>query len=249
MSNPVPPDELRNERGERLDFSFHPGESGRRDLVVVGHGVTANKDREWAVTLAETLSAGGLATLRLSFSGNGESEGRFEESNITKEVEDLSSVIDALVSSWRLAYVGHSMGGAVGVLHANEDLRIQALVSLAGMVEVAEFAQRKFGELTPGRDCMWDKPECPLSQEYLDDLAGIGTVMGAAAEISVPWLLVHGDADTVVPLSDSQAAAESCDEAELVVMSGVDHVFSGEAAGTMAITVRDWLREHFMTGG
>ena len=38
----------------------------------------------------------GIPALRFSFSGNGGSEGRFEDSCITKEVEDLGAVIDAL---------------------------------------------------------------------------------------------------------------------------------------------------------
>ena len=46
-----------------------------------------------------------------------------------------------------------------------------------------------------------------LNQRYieLDDMAGIDSVVERGAEISVPWLLVHGDADTVVPLKQSTA--------------------------------------------
>jgi alpha/beta superfamily hydrolase len=78
------PDRIENRHGERLDFAFEPGSDGRRELCVIGHGVTANKDRAWAVELAEGLAAAGLASLRFSFSGNGESDGDFRESTITK---------------------------------------------------------------------------------------------------------------------------------------------------------------------
>jgi pimeloyl-ACP methyl ester carboxylesterase len=233
------PSELRNDRGERLDLGL--SDTGGADLVVIGHGVTANKDREWAVTLARGLEAAGLSSLRFSFSGNGASEGRFEDSTVSKEVEDLGSVLDA-VEERRVTYAGHSMGAAVGVLRAARDRRIRRLVSLGGMVEVHEFARREFGDLVPGRDRMWDKPECPLSAEFLDDMARIGSVAEQCRQIRVPWLLVHGTGDTVVYPRDSELARQRCPHAELVELEGADHVFSGGAAAEMARTVVDWLR-------
>ncbi len=107
--------EIRNEHGERLDYTYHKG-SGNR-IVVIGHGVTGNKDRPALIALAEGLAEAGISTLRFSFSGNGESEGEFIDSTITKEVSDLGSVFDAL-GNYKICYVGHSMGGAVGVLRA-----------------------------------------------------------------------------------------------------------------------------------
>jgi len=123
--------EIRNRYGERLDVTYEPAPGSDRhsapvSIVVLGHGVTAHKDRPWLVALADALSAAGLASLRVSFAGNGGSDGRFEDSVPSKEVEDLGSVFDAL-TLWgvqRIAYVGHSMGGAVGVLRASMDSRI-----------------------------------------------------------------------------------------------------------------------------
>ena len=109
---------IRNIEGEKIDYTFHPGDKSRKVIVVLGHGVTGNKDRPFLVALAEALSHDGIPALRLSFSGNGDSEGRFEDSTISKEVADLGRVIDAL-EGWNILYVGHSMGGAVGVLRAS----------------------------------------------------------------------------------------------------------------------------------
>ena len=231
---------IRNAHGERLDVTLTGGDGGR-ELVVIGHGVTANKDREWAIALAEALASRGLASLRMSFAGNGDSEGRFEDCTISKEVADLTVVLEAF-GERRLAYAGHSMGGAVGVLAASRNPRIEFLVSLAGMVHTAEFARRKFGELQAGVDVMWDKPECPLSQTYLDDMVAIDSVVERGDEITVPWLLVHGDADTVVPLQDSLDIRERASHSELITLEGVDHVFSGDGAAAMAEPTADWLR-------
>ncbi|HIG11430.1 MAG: alpha/beta hydrolase [bacterium] len=235
--------EIRNSVGERLDYSLVSGNAECRDVVVIGHGVTGNKDREWALTLAECLRVAGFCALRFSFAGNGASEGVFENSCPTKETADLAAVLDRL-GGWRVTFVGHSMGAAVGVLRASADERIERLVSLAGMVHTADFAQRKFGDLEAGHDSMWEKPDCPLSQVFLDDMRGIGSVEALAEEVRVPWLLVHGRADEVVPFEESEAIlARAGGRAELFALDGADHVFSGGAARTMALRVVAWLEE------
>ena len=96
-----------------------------KNIVVLGHGVTGNKDRPFIVALAEGLAAAGIPALRFSFSGNGASEGRFTDSTISKEVDDLDAVLDAFERAIRSAMWGHSMGGAVGVLRASGDSRIE----------------------------------------------------------------------------------------------------------------------------
>ena len=42
-------EQIRNAHGEALDFAFTTGST---PLCVIGHGVTGNKDRPWAITLA-----------------------------------------------------------------------------------------------------------------------------------------------------------------------------------------------------
>ena len=239
-------DAIRNPQGELLDVAFAEGEGGGDQLVVIGHGVTANKDRDWAVTLAKALNAAGFASLRFSFSGNGDSEGDFRASCPTKEVSDLGAVLDVIAASerdWVVAYAGHSMGAVVGVQRAFIDGRIEMLISLGGMVDTHAFAQRKFGDVVPGEGFMWEKPECPLSQEFLDDMETIGSVERLANQVQVPWLLVHGDADTVVPVEESDRMASLGADTELIVLEGADHVFSDDAAQLMADAVVDWLSD------
>ena len=235
--------EIRNQSGEKLDYAFHRGNAASKRIAVLGHGVTGNKDRPLVTALAHALAAEGFNALRFSYAGNGDSEGRFEDATISKEVEDLGAVLDAL-DGYAVCYAGHSMGGAVGALRASEDARIRALISLAGMVDTKGFAQREFGDVTPGAGYMWDDPECPLSQAYVDDLTAIGTVVDRATRISAPWLLVHGTEDDVVPIEDSQAIFERANEPkELAVLQGADHVFSGDATPAAIRAVLAWIKK------
>ena len=206
------------------------------------HGVTGNKDRPFAVAVARGLSAAGISALRFSFAGNGASEGDFAAATVTKEVADLGAVLDAL-GGRRICYAGHSMGAAVGVLRASRDERIRHLVSLAGMVDTNAFAQRKFGQLVPGEDTMWDKPDCPLTRGFMDDMSRIGSVVALAPQVRVPWLLVHGTGDEVVPLQDSlDVCARAASNAELHTLDGADHVFSGHHESALVATVVEWSR-------
>ena len=37
--------QIKNPQGELLDYTFHAGKEGRKAVVLIGHGVTGNKDR------------------------------------------------------------------------------------------------------------------------------------------------------------------------------------------------------------
>lgn len=236
---------IENSSGDKLDVTFHPG--AKRDyLIVLGHGLTGNKDRPLLVALAEGLTARGWPCMRISFSGNGNSGGRFEDATITKEVGDLQSVLAAVPDWVRVIYAGHSMGSAVGVLTAAVDLRIRALISLAGMSKPAEFYQREFASLVPGKDCMWDELDCPLSQAFADDLNDIGSVLPAAASVTQPWLLIHGSADDLVPVQDGEDAysVASCRKQWLEI-AGAGHSFDETFYPRMIDVIDGWLRAHF----
>lgn len=232
---------IRNKEKEKLDYTYHAGKDDR--IVVIGHGVTGNKDRPALIALAEGLAEAGISALRFSFSGNGESDGKFTASTITKEVADLGNVLDVLTDH-KICYVGHSMGGAVGVLRAANDERIEILVSLAGMVHTQAFADREFGDVTPDQGFMWDEPDCPLSKLYMDDMATINSVANHASKFGGPWLLVHGSEDDIVPIQDSIDVLQFANEpTELLELEGADHVFSGDSTAVMVENVVEWINQ------
>ena len=236
---------ITNPQGETLDYTFHDPGNQPRDLLIIGHGVTGNKDRPFVVALAEAVANEGMAVLRFSFAGNGASGGDFRDCTISKEVEDLNAVVTAAVNNgYRVTYAGHSMGGAVGVLAASNDDRIRHLISLAGMVNTKDFYDREFGEEKPDEGCMWEEPSCPLSSTYRNDMYDIGSVASKASEIKVPWLLVHGDADDVVPIEDSREIfALATEPKKIIEIPGANHVFSEAGLAPMSEAVIAWIGE------
>lgn len=238
--------EFRNRLGEKLDTTFHPG-NREGVLVLLSHGVTGNKDRPLLVALAEGLAARGWPCIRLSWSGNGLSEGDFRESNISKESRELRDILDALPPRLKIAYIGHSMGGAVGVMTASGDDRIRVLVTLAGMIRTEEFCEREFGDVVPDKGFMWDEPGCPLSQKYVDDLGAIGDLFDEVGQITIPWLLIHGTADDVVLIEDSRDAYDTAEEPKrLVEIKGAGHSFDEKSYPQVIQEVGDWLDEYLI---
>ncbi len=235
-----------NPAGEKLDYAFHGNVDDRSHVILIGHGVTGNKDRPWIETFCDQLAGAGFNAIRFSFAGNGDSQGDFRESTISKEVDDLGAMIDAAERAGyeKINVVGHSMGGAVGVIRTAKDDRVAKLISLAGMVYTAKFNEVEFGDQTPDSGFMWDDEDCPYSQTFVDDMNSIDNVLGQGEQISVPWLLVHGTADDVVPIEESRDIYEKATtgDKKLVELPDVNHVFADSGLQPMIDTVIDWLK-------
>ena len=234
---------IHNQNCERLDSSFH--ESEKNDcLVILAHGFTGDKNQPLLVSLANKLSKLGWPTLRISFSGNGQSEGEFAQSTLSKEITDLTAVLDQVGTGKKIAYIGHSLGGAVGTLTAARDERIKVMVSLAGMVHTHAFVARESSDIIPDHGCLSDNSSYPLSSNFVDDLNQIHDTLNAVVELRLPWLFVHGTNDVVIPLSDStELNSRLRGPSKFVEIPGAEHVFDGydnEVAGAVA----DWLKKH-----
>ena len=235
---------MQNKSGETLEYATHKAE--RDDvIIVIGHGLTGEMSREMCVYLAENLATLGWPTLRFSFTGHGKSEGEFSDMTISKEVEDLISIIDQHRGSRKLAYIGHSMGAAVGALTAAKDDRIDTLISLAGMVHTKQFYDQEFSEQSAGESVMWEKEECPLSTAFRDDLYDIDTVIPAVKDIRLPWLLIHGSADDVVFPNHSEDLMNGIKGPKKhVVINEADHLFENHLPQVLE-EIQLWLKQCF----
>ena len=233
---------IRNSSGEEIDYELLESDGRFSDwIVLLGHGVTGNRDRPVIADTAEALNHAGFTALAFSFSGNGESEGAFNDSCVSKGVTDLEAVLNA-VGDKKIAYIGHSMGAAIGVLTAAKGDKIQRMVSLAGMVNTKQFAQTEFGNETPNQGCMWEDEDCPLSQAFMDDLCQIvGTVIEKTDQVTAPWLLLHGSSDDVVLPQDSVDIKERLgDRVDHIIIEGADHSFNDHRHAQLD-AVANWL--------
>lgn len=104
-------------------------------LVVMCHGFTGNRDGDGHFQpLADTLAKSGIASIRVDFAGNGESEEPFTSYTLTSIYDDIESAISYMRDSYtigKIGLVGHSMGGRAVSLHLSDAITAAALWSPA----------------------------------------------------------------------------------------------------------------------
>ncbi|MEV7370281.1 alpha/beta fold hydrolase [Streptomyces sp. NPDC090301] len=122
--------------GARLDTSYFTGDAdGRRPAVLLGHGFGGSKDDVRAQ--AEQLARDGYAVLTWSARGFGASTGEIGLNDPDHEVEDARKLIDWLAArpevlldkpgDPRVGVTGASYGGAISLLAAGHDSRVDAI--------------------------------------------------------------------------------------------------------------------------
>ena len=110
----------------------------------------------------------------------------------------------------------------------------------------AAFVEREFSEITPGEGFMWDDENFPFSQTFVDDLRQIDNTLSAAETATQPWLLIHGDADDLVPVQDSRDAFEAANcEKQCLEIPGAGHSFDETNYLQLIEVVDRWLVDCF----
>ncbi len=235
--------EIKNSKNETLEYEFHQGSTRDRNLLIIGHGLGGNMNRLVVRNLALAASSEGLSVLRFSFSGNGGSGGLFEDCTLNKQVEDLKIIVTRMMElGWKPIYAGHGLGSTVGSLFAASSPGLRLLISIAGVVETEKFFSREFSGISADEGCMWEDPEYPLSSSFALDMKKVRSTLTFAANIELPWLLVHGTADLLVPLEDSLSISKDfAEQRKLVEIPEADHVFSEGYMDQMIEVVLEWI--------
>ncbi|MFJ8841769.1 alpha/beta fold hydrolase [Streptomyces cyaneofuscatus] len=218
--------------GVPIDTSyFTAGGSGKRPAVLIGHGFGGSKNDVRAQ--AEKLAADGYAVLTWSARGFGRSGGAISLNDPDGEVKDVSGLIDWLAKrpeveldekgDPRVGLTGASYGGAVSLLAAGHDQRVDAIAPVITYWNLADalFPDGVFKKLwagifvTSGGGC--EKFEKRLCEMY-ERVAVSGKPDAAATKllterspsavadrIKVPSLLLQGQSDSLFPLGHADA--------------------------------------------
>lgn len=244
--------------GVRLDTSyFTPPGTGRHPAVLLAHGFGGSKDDMRGQ--AEDLARDGYAVLTWSARGFGRSTGKIGLNDPEDEVADVSRLIDWLAKQPqvqldrpgdpRVGVAGGSYGGAISLLAAGYDHRVDAIAPAITYWNLADalFPNGVFKKLwagvffNTGGGCARFEPE--LCRMY-DRVAETGTPDQAArtlleqrspsavaARIKVPTLLMQGQTDSLFTL-------DQADQAQKAIRAGgapvdVDWIAGGHDGGDM----------------
>ena len=217
-------------------------------MVVFCHGFGGTKDGPLFELICDTLQQHGIASVRFDFNGHGESEGEFKDMTVPNEIEDAKKVVEYVrdlryVSG--LAIVGHSQGGVVAAMTAgqlSEELGEPAFKAVALMAPAAVLRDDAIRGNTMGK--MYD-PFDPgeyvelwggmkLGGEYIRTAFSL-PIYETAAKYQGKALIVHGNADRVVPYTYGEGFHKIWPGSEYVLQEYFDHGFSQDIYRTTDI--------------
>lgn len=220
--------------------------------ALIAHCFTCSKELHTVTRLSKALVGQGWLTMTFDFTGLGGSDGDFGGTTVTTEIGDISRAAVAMLErdAGPCLLIGHSLGGAAAILAAHRLHTLEGVVAIASPAEI-DHVRQLFGDdgeatLRTTGCATLDIGGRPFRMDvgFLDDLDR-HDVLGAAAALDVPLLVVEAGADTVVPRSQTRRLALASPLASLVQIAGADHLFSGRGhADELADAVIGWLGDH-----
>lgn len=221
-------------------------------IVVFAHGFKGFKDwGAWSLA-AEIFASKDLPFFKFNFSHNGTSPNNLSEfvdleafgnNNFKLEYDDLGMVFyfignkaESFDFDWNgeIYLIGHSRGGAVSLLKSAQDDRVNKCSTWSSVSDLERYLEMKdFKE--------WQKTgvhtiinqrtnqEMPIYFQFVEAFAKNASELSLAKQfenISCPLLIVHGDDDKSVPLSDAHTIYQNIPHAILLEVENSDHTYN-----------------------
>ena len=222
-----------------------PDSGEYKHLMPMFHGFTGHKNEHAYLfkQLTEQLVGMGYATIRFDFSGNGDSDGNFEEMTYDTLMAEASAIMDYAysISNKTLIPVGFSMGGCINSLISYEKKEIVErilLISPAGNMDENSKRREKLAK-NPG-DKLIDLGGFYLSQAFIDSFQR--DLMGHSKNFEKPVLIIHGSEDQAVPVQVGKKYNELYPNSKLCIVEGAPH---GYNTVTFRNQIREIIKENF----
>lgn len=224
-----------------------------RAALVLCHGIPSGDADEPGDTryagLAREMAARGYAAMWFDFRGSHGAPGDFSMGGWCR---DLLGALDALARNGSVAdlprvVVGSSLGGAAAIataayrpdVAAVAALAAPAQVTFAGLLEDPRALLQRFRNAGIVRDPAFP----PDLDAWAAEFAEAAAVRHVPRVAPRPLLLVHGDADAVVPYHHAERLFEAAREPkELVRIPAGEHRLRREPRALDALS--DWLDRH-----
>ena len=195
-----------------------------------------------AVALDAFAEHRGLSMLRFDYSGTGESEGEFAQGTLARWLEEAEQV--AAATPGELILIGSSMGGWL-MLHLAERLgpRVIGVIGIAAAPDFTEWGYSAADKERLERDgeLRRDNPyggEAELTTLGLWESGQSLRLLDRPIHYNGPVRLLHGDADSEVPLDIAFRIKDriSSDDVQVTVVKNGTHRLS--APGDLALLCR-----------
>jgi len=236
-----------------IDATFKANARAKQ-VVVFCHGFKGFKDWGPFNKIATHFADNDIVFVKFNFSFNGTTTNdpfnfgdlkAFGNNNFCKELDDLSLVLDWIENSQELkgeidiskiSLFGHSRGGSIVMLKTAEDRRVEKVVSWASpsnflerlpkKEKLAKWKELGVAYIYNGRT----KQNMPMYFQFYENCIKFAkrlNIQNAVSKMSIPHLLVHGNDDPTVLLSEAVNIKSWNPNIDLHVIDGADHVLGG----------------------
>ena len=242
--------QLASAPGSLAAWVVEPPASPAKGTILLLHGVRLDKRSSTLVALS--LSDAGYRTVLVDLPGHGGSAGRYLTYG-AREPRDISRLLDALSASGvKLGPVGaygFSYGAAVAIDLAASDQRVRSIVAVAPLASLRAVVGDYRNKYLPA--ALGFVPDAWFQQA----VTGAGWLTNFDPDASAPvrniaastaTLLIHGDADTQVPLRHSlQLERAAAGRAQLLVLHGATHdTIPRDTSQQVRREARAWFDAH-----
>ncbi len=205
----------------------------KQPVLILSHGYGGDSRGEEG--FARYFADRGFASVAVDFCGGGHgsrSDGETREMSVLTEARDLAAVIDGVkaldfADPSRICLWGESQGGFVSsVVAAMKPDEIAAAALLFPAYVIQDDTRKR----VPDPEDIPERMEVmgmELGAVYHRDALSFD-IYGLLPRYPGPVLLMHGTADTLVPIAYSERAEKAFPDARLVRFEGAGHGFWGE---------------------
>ena len=204
--------------------------------ALFAHCFTCSKNLKAVAYISRALTERDIAVLRFDFTGLGESEGDFADTNFSSNVDDLVAAARFLETHHEgpKILIGHSLGGTAVLQAANRIPSVRAVVTIGAPYD-PEHVTKLF---SAQRDVIHSEGEAEISlggrtftikRQFLDDISQ-GKAHDIIAALRKPLLIFHSPIDNTVGI---ESAAEIFKAAlhpkSFISLDDADHLLTREA--------------------
>ncbi len=217
--------------------------------ALFAHCFTCGKDIAAASRISRALAARGIAVLRFDFTGLGNSDGDFANTNFTSNIQDLLAAAARLERDYAAPslLIGHSLGGAAVVAAAPQLPSVQAVVTIAAPstpTHVGHLLREVNDDLmhTGEAEVQIGLRRFRIRRQLLDDLARWGDA-DHVRRLGRALLIFHSPVDDIVPIAEAaKLYGAAMHPKSFISLHGADHMLANPAdAEYVAETLVAWV--------
>jgi putative redox protein len=225
-----------NSRGRKLAAKLElPVNRRPHNFAIFAHCFTCNKNFTAVRYISSALAAKGFGVLSFDFTGLGESEGDFADTNFSGTVDDLISAAEFLKKNYQAptVIVGHSLGGAASLLAASQFDEIKAVATIG----TPSAPQHVTSLLQNGIEEIKEKGAASISiggrpflikRQFVEDLEE-QNLLSVVREMRKAFLFLHSPQDQIVTIDNAAELYKAAFHPKsFVSLDGADHLLSNK---------------------